>query len=110
MVHEMELSRSPNGCRVHAGKQLRIEGTDMTPKVSCVVVAKKGHIWHSAGLAGGREYVVLVRPDGEDEDVEAVASRRLYRSVEPGDRLVLEREWFMVSPRVRSLREMPAAA
>jgi hypothetical protein len=37
----------------------------MTPKVSCVVVAKKGHIWHEAGLAGGREYVVIVRPDGK---------------------------------------------
>jgi hypothetical protein len=92
------------------GEQLRIEGADMTPKVSCVVVAKKGHIWHEAGLAGGREYVVMVRPDGEDEDVEAVASRRLYRSVEPGGRLTLEREWFMASPQVQPLQEMPAAA
>ena len=82
----------------------------MTPKVSCVVVAKKGHIWHSAGLAGGREYVVIVRPDGEDEEVEAVASRRLYRSVDPGDRLTLEREWFMASPHVEPVQEMPAAA
>jgi len=82
----------------------------MTPKVSCVVVAKKGRIWHPAGLAGGREYVVTVRPDGEEEDVEAVASRRLYRSVEPGDRLTLEREWFMASPQVQPWQEMPAAA
>ena len=52
----------------------------------------------------------MVRPDGEDEDVEAVASRRLYRSVEPGGRLTLEREWFMASPQVQPLREMPAAA
>ena len=56
----------------------------MTPKVSCVVVAKKGHIWHSAGLAGGREYVVMVRPDGEDEDVEAVASRGSTALSSPG--------------------------
>ena len=83
----MERSDRRTAAGVHAGEQLRIEGADMTPKVSCVVVAKKGHIWHEAGLAGGREYVVMVRPDGEDEDVEAVASRRLYRSVEPGDRL-----------------------
>jgi hypothetical protein len=76
----------------------------------CVVVAKKGHIWHSAGLAGGREYVVMVRPEGEDEDVEAVASRRLYRSVEPGDRLTLDREWFMASPQVLPPQETPAAA
>jgi hypothetical protein len=53
---------------------------------------------------------MIVRPDGEDEDVEAVASRRLYRSVDPGDRLTLEREWFMASARVEPLQEMPAAA
>ena len=53
---------------------------------------------------------MIVRPDGEDEDVEAVASRRLYRSVEPGDRLTLEREWFMASSHVQPLQEMPAAA
>jgi hypothetical protein len=52
----------------------------------------------------------MVRPDGEDEDVEAVASRRLYRFVEPGDRLTLEREWFMASPHVEPVQEMPAAA
>jgi hypothetical protein len=104
------MVRPPDGCRAHAGEQLRIEGAEMTPKVSCVVVAKKGHIWHSAGLAGGREYIVMVRPDGEDEDVEAVASRRLYRFVEPGDRLTLEREWFMASPHVEPVQEMPAAA
>jgi hypothetical protein len=104
------MVRPPDGCRAHAGEQLRIEGAEMTPKVSCVVVAEKGHIWHSAGLAGGREYVVIVRPDGEDEDVEAVASRGLYPFVEPGDRLTLEREWFMASPHVQPVQEMPAAA
>jgi hypothetical protein len=82
----------------------------MIGKVSCVVVTKKGQMWHSYGLAGSREYVVIVRPDGEDEDVEAVASRRLYHSVHPGDRLTLEREWYMAWPRVEPLREMPAAA
>ena len=35
---------------------------------------------------------------------------RLYRSVEPGGRLTLEREWFMASPQVQPLQEMPAAA
>jgi hypothetical protein len=82
----------------------------MTGKVSCVVAAKKGQTWHAYGMAGSREYVVTVRPDGENEDVEAVASRRLYHSVEPGDRLTLEREWYMAWPHVERLREMPAAA
>ena len=36
--------------------------------------------------------------------------RRLYRFVEPGDRLTLEREWFMASPHVQPVQEMPAAA
>ena len=39
MVDEMERPDR----RARAGEQLRIEGADMTPKVSCVVVAKKGH-------------------------------------------------------------------
>jgi hypothetical protein len=78
-------------------------------KTTCTLVAKRGKIHHfQYPGGGGNDYVVIVRPDNEDEFVEAFASRKLYPSVRPGDRLTLVRGWYLAWPRIRPLRTATA--
>jgi len=78
-------------------------------KTACTLVSKPGKIHHFQYPGGGGEdNVVIVRPDNEDELVEAFASRKLYPSVRPGDRLTLVRGWYLAWPRIRPLRTATA--
>ena len=78
-------------------------------KTACILVSKRGKIHHfQYPGGGGNDYVVIVRPDNENELVEAFASRKLYPSVRPGDRLTLVRGWYLAWPRIRPLRTATA--
>lgn len=78
-------------------------------KTACTLVSKQGKIHHyQYPGGGGNDYVVIVRPDDEDEYVEAFASRKFYPSVRTGDRLTLVRGWYLAWPRIRPLRTVTA--
>ena len=68
-------------------------------RVPCTVLSREGQVWFQVSNSGGLEYGLVVRPDGEDKDVEAAALRDLYEAAQPGDRLMLQR-WEGLWPRV----------
>jgi hypothetical protein len=78
----------------------------------CTVINKLGKEYHYYGTSpatgggpmGARDYTVLVETS-KDGRVAAIASRGLYKKVQPGDRLRYydTHNWYRPYPKVRAL-------
>jgi hypothetical protein len=76
----------------------------------CTVLSKEGQVWFQVFNLGGLAYGLVVRPEGEDKDVEAGAQRDPYDSVKPGDRLMLRRREGLWPGVERPHRRPPSTA
>lgn len=77
----------------------------MTRKTPCTLVEKVGRITYPGGYPSDQSfYTVIVRPDNDDDYVQAIVRHRLYSHAQPGDRLTLKRAWYLGTPRVHPLQ------
>jgi hypothetical protein len=60
-------------------------------KTACTVLWREGLVYRQNGISGSSPWTVSVRPDGTHDRIAADVSRKLYRKVKAGDRLVLLR-------------------